>query len=178
MRPVLPPRSSALICAHLRPLRTMPEAGGTRISGNPQPTRPFPAGLPGTIVTPMSDTAKVYVELRAAGREVHRKVMDACQSLDFDFIRIAKTMTLPVMRRTLVFDGDVDQYAFFDFTLHEYRVGGKSMMESCDAISAGLTDLEEEIRQAHCVAPTSLFEIGSGVPQDHQLGFRDLLRRS
>jgi hypothetical protein len=45
---------------------------------------------------------------------MHSKVLDATRHLDFNPIRIAKRMTLPVTGRTLVFDDEVVQNAFFD----------------------------------------------------------------
>ena len=48
----------------------------------------------------------LYQEIRAAGKAMHSKVTKATTHLDFNPLRIAKRMTLPVAGRTLVFDGE------------------------------------------------------------------------
>ena len=57
----------------------------------------------------------LYQEIRAAGKAMHRKALEATRHLDFNMLRIAKRMTLSVTGRTLVFDGEADQNAFIDF---------------------------------------------------------------
>src|SRR2546426_3312667 len=99
-----------------------------------------------------------YQEIRAAGMSVHSKALKATKHLDFNPVRIAKRMTLPVVGRTLMFDDEVQQNAFFDFWCHEYRVNGKSLMESVDPIAAGLTPLETEVLQASREARSSFFQ--------------------
>ena len=117
----------------------------------------------------------LYQEIRAAGKAMHSKVLQASKPLDFNPIRMAKRMTLPLAGRTLVFDGEVAQNAFFDFWFHEYRVNGKSLMESVDPVAAGLEPLETEVLEAHRQARTSFFATEAVVPGSHQVRLRDLL---
>ena len=100
----------------------------------------------------------LYQEIRAAGRAMHCKVFEATQHLDFSPLRIAKRMTLPFAGRTLIFDGEVTQNAFSDFWFHEYRVNGKSLVESVDPVAAGLDLLETEVLEAHRQARTSFLQ--------------------
>jgi hypothetical protein len=116
-----------------------------------------------------------YQTIRAAGKAMHPKALDATRHLDFNPIRIAKRMTLPVTGRTLVFDGEVAQNAFFDFWTHEYRVDGKTLIEHVDPAAAGLSPLETEVLQAARQARTSFFQIEEVAPAEPQLRLRDLL---
>jgi hypothetical protein len=117
----------------------------------------------------------LYQEIRAAGKAIHSKALAATGHLDFDPIRMAKRMTLPIAGRTLIFDGEAVQNAFIDFWLHEYRVNGKSLVESVDPVAAGLEPLEAEVLEAHCQAHTSFFATEGVLPSSHQVRLRDLL---
>lgn len=119
----------------------------------------------------------LYQEIRAAGKAMQSKALDSTKHLDFNPIRIAKQMTLPINGRTLIFDGEAAQTAFFDFWFHEFRVHGKSLVESVDPIAAGLLPLETEVLAAHCRSRTSFFEITAGLPSERQIRLRDLLNR-
>jgi hypothetical protein len=99
-----------------------------------------------------------YQEIRDAGKAMVGKVLEATTHLEFNPLRIAKRLTLPVAGRTLVFDGEVAQNAFFDFWLHEYRVNGKSLVASVDPVAAGLEPLEIEVLEAHRQARTSFLQ--------------------
>jgi hypothetical protein len=116
-----------------------------------------------------------YQTIRAAGKAMHTKALDATRHLDFNPIRIAKRMTLPVTGRTLVFDAEAAQNAFFDFWMHEYRVDGKTLVEHVDPAAAGLNALETEVLQAARQARTSFFQIEEVAPAEPRLGLRDLL---
>jgi len=116
-----------------------------------------------------------YQEIRAAGKAMHGKVFEVTKALDFDPIRMAKRMTLPLSGRTLIFDGEVAQNAFFDFWFHEYRVNGKSLAESVDPVAAGLKLLEAEVLTAHLQAPTSFWMTEAAEPREHQIRLRNLL---
>jgi hypothetical protein len=117
----------------------------------------------------------LYQEIRAAGKAMISKALQATDHLDFNPLRIAKRMTLPVAGRTLVFDGEVAQNAFFDFWCHEYRVNGKSLVQSVDPVAAGLDSLETEVLEAHRQARTSFFATEAVLPASHQVRLRDLL---
>jgi hypothetical protein len=117
----------------------------------------------------------LYQEIRAAGKAMVGKAMEATKHLDFHPARIAKRMTLPTSGKILLFDGETTQNAFFDFWVHEYRVHGKSLVESVDPVAAGLTALETEVLEAHRHARTSLFLTESARPMENQVRLRDLL---
>lgn len=106
---------------------------------------------------------------------MHAKALGATRHLDFDPIRIAKRMTLPVTERTLVFDDEVAQNALLDFWFNEYRVNGKSLAQSVDPVAARLTPLETEVLEAHCQARASFFQMEAVLPGEHQVRLRDLL---
>src|SRR5947207_5260771 len=117
-----------------------------------------------------------YKEVRAAGKSMHRKVLDATKGLKgFDPIKIARRMTLPMSGQTLIFDDETAQNAFFDFWFHEYLVEGKSLASSADPAKAGLTELELKVLEAHRRSRTSLFQIEEVFPLQHQVRMRDLL---
>lgn len=117
----------------------------------------------------------LYQEIRVAGKAMQTKALEATKHLDFNPLRIAKKMTLPLSGRTLVFDGEAAQNAFFDFWFHEYRVNGKSLVESVDPVAAGLLPLEAEVLAAHCCSSTSYFEMEAALPGARQIRLRDLL---
>ena len=117
----------------------------------------------------------LYQEIRAAGKAMHSKAIESSHHLDFDPLRIAKRMTLPIAGRTLMFDGESEQNAFIDFWFHEYRVNGKSLVESVDPVAAGLEPLELEVLEAHRQARTSFFATEAVLPDSHQIRLRDLL---
>ncbi|MBI4328093.1 MAG: hypothetical protein HY674_22915 [Chloroflexi bacterium] len=117
----------------------------------------------------------LYQEIRAAGKSMHGKALQATRHQDFHPLRIAKRMTLPLSGRTLVFDDEVVQNAFFDFWFNEYRVNGKSLADSVDPVAAGLEPLEAEMLQTHRQARTSFFLIEAERPGENQIRLRDLL---
>ena len=120
-------------------------------------------------------TMTLYQEIRAAGKAMHSKALESTRHLDFDMLRIAKRMTITVTGRTLVFDSEADQNAFIDFWFHEYRVNGKSLVESVDPVAAGLEPLEIEVLEAYRQARTSFFATEAVLPDSHQVRLRDLL---
>jgi len=117
----------------------------------------------------------LYQEIRAAGKAMHSKALEVTKDLDFDPVRIARRMNLPLSGRTLIFDGEAAQNAFFDFWFHEYRVNGKSLAESVDPVAAGLEPLEAEVLTAHLQARTSFWMTQAVEPLDHQVHLRNLL---
>jgi hypothetical protein len=117
----------------------------------------------------------LYQEIRAAGKAMHGKALAATRHLDFDPHRIARRMTLPVVGRTLIFDDEVAQNAFFDFWFHEYRLEGRSLVESVDPVAAGLEPLEAEVLEAHRRTRTSFFATAGVASDEPQLRLRDLL---
>jgi hypothetical protein len=116
-----------------------------------------------------------YQQFRAAGKAMHSKALEATKHLDFDPIRIAKRMTLPLSGRTLLFDGEAAQNAFFDFWFAEYRLNGKRLIESVDPAAAGLEPMEVEVLCAHRQARTAFLLTEEVLPSEHQIRLRDLL---
>ncbi len=102
-----------------------------------------------------------YQRLRAASRVLSSKVRDATRSLEFDFLKAARKMTLPVQGRTLIFDDETETAAFMDFYLHEFRKGGRRLLDCCDPVAMGLSTDERDLLEAHRLAGTSLFEVVS-----------------
>lgn len=117
----------------------------------------------------------LYQEIRAAGKAMLPKALAATKHLGFDMLRIAKKMTVPMSGRTLIFDGEAAQIAFFDFYFHEYRVNGKSLVESVDSVAAGLSPLETEVLAAHWRSSTSFFAMEDVLLRERQISLRDLL---
>jgi len=72
-----------------------------------------------------------------------------------------------------MFDGETAQNAFFYFWFHEYRVNGKSLVESVDPVAAGLSPLEAGVLAAHCRSKTSDFETEAGLPDERRVRLRD-----
>jgi hypothetical protein len=116
-----------------------------------------------------------YQEIRAAGRAMHSKALESTKHLHLDPLRIARHMTLPHNGRTLIFDGEAAQNAFFDFWFHEYRVNGQCLVESVDPVAAGLTPIELEVLTAHRQAHTSFFAALTVARREPQVLVRDLL---
>ena len=101
--------------------------------------------------------------------------MGATRHLDFDIIKAAKKMTLPIAEQTLIFDGETDQNALLDFYVCEYRRGGKTKVEACESQATNLSPLQAEQLRALRASSTSLFEAHSVIAVRHQIILRDLL---
>jgi hypothetical protein len=117
----------------------------------------------------------LYQEIRAAGKSMHHKVMEAGRNLNFNIRHVAKRMTLPTAGRTLIFDSEATQNAFLDFWFHEFRLNAKSMVESADPVMAALTPLELEVLEAHRRSHTSLFLAEAVLLNEHKVRMQDLL---
>jgi hypothetical protein len=118
----------------------------------------------------------LYQEIRAAGKAMPGRLLEATKGLDFNPLRIAKRMMLPLSGRTLIFDSEAAQNGFFDFWMHEYRVNGKSLVESVDPVAAGLDPLQTEILEAHRRSSTSFWMSETVAPRAHQIRLRNLLQ--
>ena len=80
--------------------------------------------------------------MRAAGKQLITKMYDAAKGPQYDIIRAAKKLTLPMQDRTLIFDGETDALA--DFYLHEMRFGGKRIVDVLADSGAELTPDERD----------------------------------
>lgn len=116
-----------------------------------------------------------YEEVRKAGRELIPKIYKSPISKEYDMVKAAKMLTLPVRDRTLLFDGETDMGAHADFWIHEFRRAGKTMIERCRPDELGLSPLEADLLLAHQRARTSLFEVIEALPSERLLRLRDLL---
>lgn len=116
-----------------------------------------------------------YKRLRATSRVLTHKVLDATRSLEFDMVKAAKKMTLPVAGRTLIFDGETESTALMDFYLHEFRKGGRRVLDCCDPVAMGLSGDERDLLEAHRLARTSLFEFVAADTKKAQVRLGNLL---
>jgi hypothetical protein len=121
------------------------------------------------------DAVDHYKRLRAAARGLSSKIHDATCSLDFDTIKAAKKLTIPVRERTLIFDNESDTAALMDFYLHEFRSGGRRPVDCCDPDAMTLSADQRDLLEAHRRAGTSLFEIAGSDARKAQVHLRNLL---
>jgi hypothetical protein len=127
-------------------------------------------------LNPRPDPSSRYLEMRASGRSLISKIWKSAVSKEYAPIKAAKKLTLPRSGRTLLFDGETEMNAFADFMIHEFRVGGRSLIQRCDASQLGLTPLEAEVLVGLQHARTSLFEVGDARSRAHQTLLQDLLK--
>jgi hypothetical protein len=121
-------------------------------------------------------TPKVsYEELRKAGRSLIPKLYEGPLGQEYDIMKAARKLTVPVSDRTLLFDGETDMNALADFWIHEYRHRGKTLIERCRPDELDLTPLEADLLLAHQRSRTSLFEVVETQPLEQQVRVRDLL---
>jgi hypothetical protein len=116
-----------------------------------------------------------YLRLRAAGGSLIAKFHETEVFKEFDLVKAAKKLTLPVMGKTFIFESESDSAALMDFFLHEFFKGGRRLIDCCVAEGMKLTPDEREMLEAHRSARTSLFEIVSLDPKQAQLRLKDLL---
>jgi hypothetical protein len=119
---------------------------------------------------------KDYQRLRAVGRALIGKINDEVVTLDFDPVKAAKKLTLPVEGRTIIFDdADLDSAALMDFFLHEFRTRGRRPIDCCDPDRMGLSADERDLLAAHKSARSSLYEVAGVDKQTARLTLRDVL---
>ena len=116
-----------------------------------------------------------YRRLRAAGKQLITKMYDAAKGPQYDIIKAARKLTLPVQDQTLIFDGETDTTALADFYLHEMRFGGKRVVDVLADSGAELTQDERDLLAAHRNSRCSLFAIISADPVASQIKLRDVL---
>ncbi len=122
-----------------------------------------------------SDPIESYKRLRATGRELVPKILKATRDSGHDMLKAARKITLPVQGRTLIFDDETDQNALMDFFIHEFRAGGRRVVDCCDPEAMGLSPDERDLLEAHRHARASLFAVESVDGRNAQLRLRDLL---
>lgn len=116
-----------------------------------------------------------YRDVRAAGQSMATKVIKAGESLQFDIFKAARALGLPTPGRVLVFDGEADMAALWDFYLAEFRVQGRTLVDRCDSASADLTPPEAAHLEAFRRGRTSLFLAVRVLPRECQVVLRDVL---
>jgi len=116
-----------------------------------------------------------YRRLRAAGKQLITKMYDAAKGPQYEIIKAAKKLTLPLQNRTLIFDGETDTTALADFYLHEMRFDGKRIVDVLADSGAELTPDERDLLAAHRNSRCSLFAIISADSVACQINLRDLL---
>src|SRR4051812_9625064 len=109
------------------------------------------------------------------GKGLITKMYDATKGPQFDMIKAAKKLTIPVHGRTVCFDGETDTNALADFYLHEMRYGGKRIVDLLAESGADLTLDERELLEGHRQARCSLFAITRVDPIACQVHLHDLL---
>lgn len=114
-----------------------------------------------------------YLELRAVGRELHSKIAKAADKNSFNAIRVAKSMTLPVAGKTLLFEDELEMAAYHDFFLYEFRYNGKRALDEFDP--SGLSQDETDLLEASRNSRTSLFEVTQADAKAGTVTLRDLL---
>jgi len=122
-----------------------------------------------------NDSVARYKHLRAVSLGLPSKVLAATRALDFDMLKAAKKLTLPVSGRTLIFDGEAESAALMDFYFHEFRKGGRTLLDCCDSDTMVLSADERDLIEAHRQARTSLFEVTETKPREAQIRLRDVL---
>jgi hypothetical protein len=90
-------------------------------------------------------------------------------------LKAGKKLTVPISGRTFLFEDETDMNALADFWIHEFRHGGKRLIERCHPEEMGLTTLEAELLRAHQQTRTSLFEVIETLPGEHRVRLCDLL---
>jgi hypothetical protein len=116
-----------------------------------------------------------YRQLRACFQEVVSKMYDASARPEFDLLKAARKLTLPVEDETVIFDGEVDTNAFAHFYLREMRFGGKSIADVLADSAVDLTSDERLVLEAYRAARCSLFEVIQVHPAACQVDLHDLL---
>jgi hypothetical protein len=116
-----------------------------------------------------------YEELRRAGRALIPKIYASPARKEFDMLKAGKKLTVPISGRTFLFEGETDMNALADFWIHEFRHGGKRMIERCQPEEMDLTPLERELLRAHQQSRTSLFEVIEALPGEHRVRLCDVL---
>jgi hypothetical protein len=119
-----------------------------------------------------------YRQLRAAGKRLISKMYDVAKGPEFDIGKAAKKLTIRVVERTLVFDGETDTAALADFYLNEMRFGGKRILDVLAESGTALTADERELLAAHRNARSSLSATIGADPVACQIQLRDLLEPS
>ena len=117
-----------------------------------------------------------YKRFRAASKGLVSKLRDAVPPFEFDIVKAAKKLTIPTQGRTLIFDeGETETAALMDFYLHEFRAGGRRLIDCCDPEKAGLLADEKALLDAHKSSRASLFEVVETEPKTARLRLRDML---
>ncbi|MGA7215943.1 MAG: hypothetical protein WBX20_17200, partial [Terrimicrobiaceae bacterium] len=90
-----------------------------------------------------------YKRFRAASKGLVSKLRDAVPPFEFDIVKGAKKLTIPTQGRTLIFDeGETETAALMDFYLHEFRAGGRRLIDCCDPEKAWLLADEKALLPA------------------------------
>jgi len=116
-----------------------------------------------------------YRRLRAAGKQLISKMYGVAKGPQYDIIKAARKLTIPVQDRTLIFDGETDTTALADFYLHEMRFGGKRIVDVLAESNAELTQDQRDLLAAHRDSRCSMFVIVSADSVASQIKLRDLL---
>lgn len=118
----------------------------------------------------MLDKYKTFWE---ASRALHSKLMK--QGISTEVMMKSGKLLRIVRDKTFMFESEAEMAAVMEFALHEYRVNGKTGVETYDEDVGGESEIETEILHALVDSYTSLFEVVTIVMPDHTLLLRDVL---
>lgn len=116
-----------------------------------------------------------YLEIRNAGKSLFGKVAQASCSTEWSMLKAAKRLGIRSAGKTIIFADRAEQAALVDYSLHEYRFNGVTMIQSFEASALQLTPTEHAYLQAAKESYTSLFQIVESQPAQCQIRLRDLL---
>jgi hypothetical protein len=128
---------------------------------------------------PITDSTDVaaYKAIRAAGISWFPKIMAHPASKDFDLVKAAKKVGIPVVDNTIVFDDECETAVLMDYFLFDYRPKDKSVAESCVFAPGELTPLEAEMHEANLASHTSLYEVTHAHNSEPKILLHDRLNK-
>jgi len=118
-------------------------------------------------------TINKYKKYREIGKVLNHKIID--RFVDKEIILQSGKLLGLVKRDTLITDDESDITALMDFTINEYQINGKKMVQLYKEKVLIENNIEEEILDALIKSYTSLFKIADINHKDNKLFFDDLL---
>lgn len=98
-----------------------------------------------------------YKKIREVGMKLNHKIIESC--LDHEIL-YSSAKLLGILKGDLfVFDSEDEASVLMDFALHEYKLNGRSVVETYREKVGGQNEVENEILASLPSAYTSLFEI-------------------
>jgi hypothetical protein len=120
-----------------------------------------------------SGIVKTYKNYRKVGMVLHDKIMESC--LDQQTTQAAAKSLNILQGNTLTLESEAEGAAFMDFMIHEYRVAGKTAVDTYVDRTENLSEAERELLTAWSNAYTSLFKVTSTEKSESTLALTDTL---